>query len=105
MQIGRTRLAAFSAMLDVDVGMHRTGTPPERWGTPHAEHIDLVGLHGYEGHVKWQELDVATRGYAALIDMAASMRFDVQWIVTSGTHAFHHALGHDGLRRAADAGA
>ncbi len=88
----------LTAMLDVDVGMHRTGTPPQRWGTPHARNLDLVGLHGYEGHVQWDELDVATRGYEALLGLAASMRFDVQWVVTSGTHAFHHALGHGAFR-------
>lgn len=88
----------LSAMLDVDVGMHRTGTPPQRWGAPLARNIDLVGLHGYEGHVQWQQRDVATGGYDALLELAASVPFAVQWIVTSGTHAFHHALGHEALR-------
>ncbi|MCR9164254.1 MAG: alanine racemase [Nannocystaceae bacterium] len=87
----------LSALLDVDVGMHRTGTAPHRWGSPSAEHLDLVGLHGYEGHVRWPQADVAKACYRALLELASHVRFDVQWIVTSGTHAFHHALAHAAL--------
>lgn len=91
----------LSAMLDVDVGMQRTGTAAAQWGTPRARNLELVGLHGYEGHVKWHEEGVARSGYDALIELAASMPFEVQWLVTSGTHAFHHALEHEGLRSGA----
>ncbi len=90
----------LSALLDVDVGMARTGTDASRWAeaSPSASNVDLVGLHGYEGHIAWSQLEDATRGYEQLVALAASVPFAVQWVVTSGTHAFHHALGHASLR-------
>ncbi len=90
----------LTAMLDVDVGMGRTGTSAERWANAcaHATNVDLVGLHGYEGHLAWSQLEDATLGYAQLTELAESVAFDVQWVITSGTHAFHHALGNAALR-------
>ncbi len=93
----------LSVMLEVDTGMHRTGTPADRWrdaadelGTAHAP---VSGLHGYEGHVEWEERDAAAAGYAQLVALAKlpalAGRIDV--IVTSGTHAYHHALADEGL--------
>jgi D-serine deaminase-like pyridoxal phosphate-dependent protein len=97
-----TKAAArrLSVLLDVDVGMHRTGSAPERWrdAAPVADNLDLVGLHGYEGHLSWDEDTAAADGYAALAELAARVPFDVRWVVTSGTHAFHHALDSEVLR-------
>lgn len=93
---GASRL---TAMLDVDVGMHRTGTSREIWATADLApaHLDLVGLHGYEGHLTWDDRDPAGHGYAQLCELASTVGFDVHWVVTSGTHAFHHALDFEPL--------
>jgi len=90
----------LTALLDVDVGMARTGTTAKLWAnaSPNATNLDLVGLHGYEGHLAWSQLEDATGGYEQLVELADSVAFDVQWVVTSGTHAFHHALGNAALR-------
>lgn len=90
----------ITALLDVDVGMGRTGSTAETWAqaTPVAHNLDLVGIHGYEGHLTWSQGEDASRGYAQLCGLAAAVDFDVRWIVTSGTHAFHHALRDDALR-------
>ncbi|MEM6293664.1 MAG: alanine racemase [Myxococcota bacterium] len=88
----------LSVLLDVDVGMTRTGTPPKRWSDLAApRYIDLVGLHGYEGHLSWHERDAAYAAYDGLVELAATVPATVQSIVTSGSHAFHHALAHPGL--------
>ncbi|MBV1862000.1 MAG: alanine racemase [Nannocystaceae bacterium] len=92
----------LTALLDVDVGMRRTGTAAELWAgaSPSADNLDLVGLHGYEGHLTWSQAEDATRGYAQLAQLAQAVAFDVRWVVTSGTHAFHHALRNTTLRDA-----
>lgn len=92
--------ARLTALLDVDVGMGRTGTSAELWaqGSLSATNLDLVGLHGYEGHLSWAQAEEATQGYTQLATLADAVAFDVQWIVTSGTHAFHHALQDAPLR-------
>jgi len=88
----------LSAMLDVDVGMGRTGTVAKQWTTTGARNLDLVGLHGYEGHLSWAQSEQAALGYADLVQLASRVDFEVRWVVTSGTHAFHHALADDALR-------
>lgn len=87
----------LSALLDVDIGMGRTGTPLERWRVGKPKNLDLVGLHGYEGHLHWEQATEAAAAYELLTTLAHAVDFRVEWIVTSGTHAFHHALGHAGL--------
>lgn len=85
--------------LDVDVGMHRTGTAPDPWhdwipARPASARI--AGLHGYEGHLGWDERTAAFATYDALVDLAESLG-DVAAIHTSGSHGFAHALAHPGL--------
>lgn len=89
--------ARLTALLDVDVGMARTGTPAPEWVLPGLHNVDPIGLHGYEGHLTWDDAALAADGYEQLIELAKTLPFDVQRIVTSGTHAFHHALTHRGL--------
>ena len=79
---------------DVDVGMHRTGRPAETWrglaGRLRAPPFHLAGLSAYEGHLGWDDRDEALRCYREAADLARAL--DVPWVVTSGTHAFAHAL-------------
>ncbi|MFV8755386.1 alanine racemase [Nannocystaceae bacterium ST9] len=98
--------APLEVQLDVDLGMARTGTPPAIWrawldsGEVPAE-LAITGLHGYDGHLRWHERERAHAGYDALIELARAIvrpdRPDLQ-IVSSGTHAYAHALAHAGLR-------
>jgi D-serine deaminase-like pyridoxal phosphate-dependent protein len=80
--------------LDVDVGMHRTGSAPAHWRSAPRERV--AGLHGYEGHLGWHERARASAAYDALVDLARELG-DVATIHTSGSHGFAHALAHPGL--------
>lgn len=101
----RSRTAALAIVLDVDLGMHRTGSAPEHWTelaampTP----LALTGLHGYDGHLKWSQRDDALHGYDRLCALADALarRCGVEpaslELITSGTHSYAHALDHAGL--------
>ncbi|MEM6992963.1 MAG: alanine racemase [Myxococcota bacterium] len=97
---GSSRL---SVMLEVDTGMHRTGSSAEVWHAALDQigglaNIALSGLHGYEGHVAWTDQETAFAGYDALVGLANALPAkSVAHIVTSGSHGFVHALEHAGL--------
>ena len=94
--------------LDVDVGMHRTGSAPSVWidarpdldaALARASNVSLRGLHGYDGHHRADDQSAAHGSYDALCAMARSMGLaSGASIITAGTHSFHHALAHAGLR-------
>lgn len=93
----------LDVMLEVDTGMHRTGTSPEAWEAA-ADRVKAVsnvrvsGLHGYEGHVEWTDREQAFAGYDALVRLAKALPAkSMSTIVTSGSHGFVHALEHEGL--------
>jgi D-serine deaminase-like pyridoxal phosphate-dependent protein len=94
-------------LLDVDVGMHRTGTDAQTWRAALSEltavnQVQVLGLHGYEGHLAWTDRQLAHDGYDRVVELARELpkpkrRGDVLHVVTSGTHSFEHALRHTGL--------
>ncbi|PRP90850.1 D-threonine aldolase [Enhygromyxa salina] len=102
--------APLPIMLDVDLGMQRTGSPPAIWRELEAVPAPLVltGLHGYDGHLGWDQRGEAHRGYDALVELAAALEASLEAalesgaaaleLVTSGTHSYAHALDHAGLR-------
>lgn len=86
-----------AVMLDVDLGMARTGTPPEAWrGFTLPDGLELTGLHGYDGHHRWNQRDAAFSAYDRLCAMAreASPEGDGLELITSGTHSYAHALAY-----------
>lgn len=95
-------------LLDVDLGMHRTGSAPDVWRPALAEltrargHA-IAGLHGYEGHLELHEREPAHAAYDELVALAHAMprvfepRSQPRWIVTSGSHAYAHAMSHAAL--------
>lgn len=92
--------------LDVDVGMGRTGSPPAAWLAAAAAlvadpQLEVTGLHGYEGHLEWDEHAAAAVAHDALCELARSLAAaglsSLRAIVTSGTHAYAAALAHRGL--------
>jgi D-serine deaminase-like pyridoxal phosphate-dependent protein len=85
--------------LDVDLGMGRTGTAPEGWrDVAVPDGAEIVGLHGYDGHRRWEERDPAHVGYDALCELAEHLGLGPEaTLVTSGTHSYAHALAHRGL--------
>jgi D-serine deaminase-like pyridoxal phosphate-dependent protein len=95
----------LSIMLDVDLGMHRTGSPPESWsqlaGMPPG--LALGGLHGYDGHLQSSQREAAWQGYEQLCALAGSLsaRLGIEpgklELITSGTHSYVSALAHPGL--------
>jgi D-serine deaminase-like pyridoxal phosphate-dependent protein len=86
--------------LDVDLGMHRTGSLPSRWcdlPMPRAG-VRIAGLHGYDGHHPVEARAAAHAGYDALVELARALALDASHdLVTSGTHSYAHALDHRGL--------
>jgi D-serine deaminase-like pyridoxal phosphate-dependent protein len=94
-------------LLDVDTGMHRTGTDASTWRAALPDllavhQVQVLGLHGYEGHLEWTDRQLAHDGYDRLVELARELpkpkrRGDVLHVVTSGTHTFEHALQHKGL--------
>jgi D-serine deaminase-like pyridoxal phosphate-dependent protein len=88
--------------LDVDVGMHRTGSAPAVWHAAIAGGRPRVrGIHGYEGHLGWDDRAGAWAGYDELVALARALDLGGDGVVlTSGSLGFAHALAHDGLRHA-----
>ena len=97
--LSRHRLALW---LDVDVGMHRTGSSADHWRTHGNIGIrglsGIEGLHGYEGHLGWDDRAAAFAAYDVLVALADAIG-DLPAIHTSGSHGFAHALAHPGLAR------
>jgi D-serine deaminase-like pyridoxal phosphate-dependent protein len=94
--------AKTPVMLDVDVGMHRTGSSPGKWReasiAAKLDRLLVTGLHGYEGHIARDDAEGARGAYDALVDLARMLPAETtKLIVTSGSHAFEHALAHKGL--------
>lgn len=89
-------------MLDVDLGMHRTGSAPEHWRTliDLPAPLALAGLHGYDGHLRWEQRAEAHAGYDRLCELAATLTEQLHAdaatmeLITSGTHSYAHALAH-----------
>lgn len=100
------RPAPLPILLDVDLGMQRTGSRPEVWTELRAmpQPLVLAGLHGYDGHLRWDQRDEAWRGYDQLCALGRTLseRLGVDpstvELLTSGTHSYAHALAHAGLR-------
>ena len=96
---------ALPVMLDVDLGMQRTGSIPDQWRELAAmpKPLLLAGLHGYDGHLRWDQHEQAQLGYDALTQLATALctKLAIQAgaveLVTSGTHSYAHALAHPGL--------
>jgi D-serine deaminase-like pyridoxal phosphate-dependent protein len=96
-ELSRHRLALW---LDVDIGMHRTGSSADHWrahGNIGIQGLSgIEGLHGYEGHLGWQDRAPAFAAYDVLVALADAIG-DLSAIHTSGSHGFGHALAHPGL--------
>jgi D-serine deaminase-like pyridoxal phosphate-dependent protein len=91
--------------LDVDLGMQRTGAPPARW-LAHAaalarlSNLEIIGVHGYDGHLTWAQTAAAAAGYdalAALAERLIAAGAPIAEIVTSGSHTYPTALAHPAL--------
>lgn len=110
-----TGLGPIEIHLDVDLGMARTGAPPAEWQAAVREltrlpRVQIAGLHGYAGHLAWDQRSEAAAAHDALCDLAEALRsakpdplpgiisappeFE---LVTSGTHSFDAALAHPRL--------
>ena len=91
--------------LDVDLGMGRTGSTVEHWRAAlpallQDPGLEITGLHGYDGHLAWDERDAANAAYDSLCALARVLvdaGLTNLEIVTSGTHSYAAALAHRGL--------
>jgi D-serine deaminase-like pyridoxal phosphate-dependent protein len=108
--LSRWAAAPIEVHLDIDLGMARTGAPPAAWTAAVREltrlpRVQIAGLHGYDGHLRWDQRREAAAAHDALCDLAellrrhggmnpAPLEFE---IVTSGTHSFDAALAHPRL--------
>jgi D-serine deaminase-like pyridoxal phosphate-dependent protein len=92
----------FEVLLDVDVGMRRTGSSAQVWRAAQEDlrelrELRIVGVHGYEGHLGWGQRAQAHACHDELVDLAMALG-SIELVVTSGSHSFDHALAHSGLR-------
>lgn len=98
----QTSARSWGVYLDVDVGMHRTGTPPQGWTVPDLPDLHLLpttltfkGLHGYDGHHRTDDRVLAHAAYDSLVRLARDFKLnEAHCVITSGTHSYEHALTH-----------
>lgn len=88
---------SLEVWLDVDVGMHRTGSAAGHWQDwlDAGRHTAIVGIQAYEGHLGFSE------PAGALYDDVAALARRVtglRWLLTSGSLAFDQALATAALR-------
>jgi len=92
--------------LDVDVGMHRTGTFAARWrvhAAALAEQLsgfEIAGLHGYDGHLRADQAAEASAAYDELCALAQAIiaaGVPIPEVLTSGSNTYAIALDHAGL--------
>jgi len=92
--------------LDVDVGMHRTGTFAARWQVHAAKlaeqltNFEIAGLHGYDGHLhahKTAEANAVFDQLCALAEGIIASGVAIPEILTSGSQTYALALDHAGL--------
>ena len=97
--------ARVRVLVDVDVGMRRTGAPPARWlaaapALAALSALEIVGVHGYDGHLGWDDVTAADAGHDALVAIATRLAehgAPIAELVTSGSHTYAAALAHPGL--------
>jgi len=91
----------LAVFLDVDLGMGRTGATAAVWRPALPvlladPGLRITGLHGYEGHLEWDDHAGARAAHDELCALARELPGDLE-IVTSGTHSYAAALRHPGL--------
>ncbi len=104
-RVATARQRTIEVQLDVDLGMGRTGSSPARWSAAWErapEGVEITGLHGYDGHLAWDEREAAHAAYQALCELAKRVLATLPdegpvsergfEVITSGTHSYHHAL-------------
>lgn len=100
-----TSAMPVEVVLDVDLGMGRTGQIPQAWMAAAdrlasgRRHLRVTGLSGYDGHWRWDQRSQAHAAYDELVELGTSLRTaagadeGAPWqLITSGTHSFEHAL-------------
>lgn len=101
--LGRSGAAAtappISVLLDVDVGLHRTGVPPGEAAVALARHVGtlkhlkIIGVQGYDGHLQHlhsraERERQCLAAMQTLVDTAGLLReagFDMGVVTTGGT--------------------
>lgn len=94
--------APLAVFLDVDLGMGRTGATAAAWRPALPAlladpGLRITGLHGYEGHLEWDDHAGARAAHDELCALARELADPDLEIVTSGTHSYAAALRHPGL--------
>jgi len=88
----------IQVLIDLDVGLHRTGVAPEdalalAKHIATLRHLKLIGVQGYEGHLQHvhgrEEREKECRASMAILTSTATMlrekSFDIQVVTTGGT--------------------
>lgn len=90
----------LGVLLDLDVGMHRSGADVTRWlavAKTITTNPPLVvrGVHAYEGHLAWDAASEAVRGYDDTVTLLRALPArSAQWVMTSGSHSYAQALAY-----------
>lgn len=105
-EAAKTYGVQWQVMLDLDVGMHRTGAPPEAArallaAVSAATGLVFAGLHGYDGHVHQktahERAEASAAAMSRLLETVEQFRAQgiaVERIITSGSPAFTHDLAY-----------
>lgn len=101
----------LEVLIDVDLGMARTGVKP---GEPALElakyigeksHLELVGLQGYEGHLtpqtdydlRKEQTEACMKDLVDTRDLINNNGFDISYISASGSGTFMFSAKYDGI--------
>lgn len=109
--LGAAGLSGLQTLIDLDVGLHRTGVPPGDPARALARHVaalprlDLVGVQGYEGHVQHVHGREARKAMCLasmrlLTDTADALRrdgHDIAVVTTGGTGTAEFCARVDGV--------
>jgi len=89
-----------SIYIDVNVGMNRTGIPPQDVpalykGLLELEHLNLLGLHAYDGHIHEPDFNFRKQEVTKIIKLLESLRQEIEsafyhkpQIIAGGTPGF-----------------
>lgn len=109
-QEASTRARTIEVLIDIDVGMHRTGIEPGTRATAlyraahESPHLTVVGLHVYDGHQQFDHPDERHRAVRGHIETITTLRdslvksgMSVERIVCGGSFSFSYYAGVSGM--------
>lgn len=75
---------SLNVYIDLNVGMNRTGVPPEDafmlfLKMRKLQNLNVAGLHAYDGHVEDRDITVRSRRATAIWEQVMTLKGDIEW--------------------------